>query len=217
MDDMTLLGQGREAEVFARPDGSVLKLLREASQSADRELAALTAVGDGNALVPRVLGLTTIRGRPGILLERVNGPDLLSLVGSRPWLLRRAGLVLAQVHTQLHAVPAPHALPDLRAELSYRIRSVTSLPADLASWALSILDGLPDGDRLCHGDLHLGNILGGLDTPVVIDWGEAAVAIRSPMSPTRGFCTAWASLRRARRCTCAQSFLWPAVSSCPAT
>jgi aminoglycoside phosphotransferase (APT) family kinase protein len=108
------------------------------------------------------------------VLERVDGPDLLSLVGSRPWLLRRAGRVLAQVHTQLLALPAPIGLPDLRTELAARIRSVTSLPADLASWALSILDGLPDGDRLCHGDLHLGNVLGGLDRPIVIDWGESA-------------------------------------------
>jgi aminoglycoside phosphotransferase (APT) family kinase protein len=174
MDDMTLLGQGREAEVFARPDGSVLKLLRQASQSADRELAALAAVAHSDVLAPTVLGRTTIDGRPGLLLERVNGPDLLSLVGSRPWLLRRAGLVLAQVQARLHAVSAPAALPDLRSELTCRIRSLTSLPPDLASWSLSILDGLPDGDRLCHGDLHLGNILGGLDTPVLVDWGEAA-------------------------------------------
>jgi aminoglycoside phosphotransferase (APT) family kinase protein len=171
---MRLLGQGREAEVFALPDGSVVKLLRGACQSADREIAALAAVADGDALVPRVLGRTAVDGRPGVLLERVDGPDLLSLVGSRPWLLRRAGVVMADIHARLNAVVAPTALPDLRTELAYRIRSVTSLRADLASWALSILDGLPDGDRLCHGDLHLGNILGGLDRPVVIDWGEAA-------------------------------------------
>jgi aminoglycoside phosphotransferase (APT) family kinase protein len=174
MDGMKLLGQGREAEVFARPDGSVLKLLREPGQSADREIAALDAVANGDALVPGVLGQTTVGGRPGILLERVDGPDLLSLVGSRPWLLRRAGRVMAEVHARLHAVAGPPVLPDLREELAHRIRSVPRLRADLASRALSILDGLPDGDRLCHGDFHLGNILGGLDHPVVIDWGEAA-------------------------------------------
>src|SRR5262245_31525388 len=32
MDGMTLLGQGREAEVYALPDGSVLKLLRSRVQ-----------------------------------------------------------------------------------------------------------------------------------------------------------------------------------------
>jgi aminoglycoside phosphotransferase (APT) family kinase protein len=171
---MRLLGQGREAEVFARPDGSVLKLLREAGQSPDREMAALAAVSGCDGLVPAALGRITVSGRSGIVLERVDGPDLLSLVGSRPWLLRQAGRVMAEVHSRLHVVAAPTTLPDLRTELAHRVRYVTGLPEDLASWALSILDELPDGDRLCHGDLHLGNILGGLDCPVVIDWGEAA-------------------------------------------
>lgn len=169
---MDLLGQGREAEVFGLPDGSVLKLLRGAEQSADREVAALTAVADADALVPRVLGRMAVGDRPGILLQRVDGPDLLSLVGSRPWLMRRAGSVMADVHARLLARAAPAALPDLREELSHRIRSAT--PADLAPWVLSILDDLPSGDRLCHGDLHLGNILGRLDAPVVIDWGDAS-------------------------------------------
>jgi aminoglycoside phosphotransferase (APT) family kinase protein len=174
MDGLTLLGQGREAEVFALPDGTVLKLLRTADQSIDREIAALAAVAAHDGLVPGVLGRTTIGDRPGILLERVGGPDLLTLSESRPWLMRRAARVLADVQLRLHAVTAPPALPDLRSELAYRITSAANLPSDLASWALSTLDALPDGDRLCHGDLHLGNLLGGLDAPMVIDWGAAA-------------------------------------------
>src|SRR5262249_42177673 len=144
------------------------------SQSADREIAALGALAGDAGLAPRVLGRTTIDGRSGILLERVSGPDLLSLVGSRPWLLGRAGRVMAEVHLRLHDVAAPPDLPDLRTELAYRIRSAPNLPADLAAYALSILDGLPSGDRLCHGDLHLGNLLGGLRAPMVIDWGDAS-------------------------------------------
>jgi aminoglycoside phosphotransferase (APT) family kinase protein len=170
---MTLLGQGREAEVFALPDGTVLKLLRTPAQSTDREIAALAAVAADDGLVPKVLGQTTVDGRAGILLERVGGPDLLALLASRPWLMRRAARVLADVQLRLHAVTAPPVLPDLRSELEHRIRVAANLPPDLARWALSHLDGLPAGDRLCHGDLHLGNILRGLDDPVVIDWGAA--------------------------------------------
>jgi aminoglycoside phosphotransferase (APT) family kinase protein len=39
---------------------------------------------------------------------------------------------------------------------------------------LALLDDLPLGDRLCHGDLHPGNMLGSVSAPVVIDWGDAA-------------------------------------------
>jgi Ser/Thr protein kinase RdoA (MazF antagonist) len=32
---------------------------------------------------------------------------------------------------------------------------------------------MPDGDRLCHGDLHPLNILGDVDKPMIIDWPDA--------------------------------------------
>lgn len=92
MDGLTLLGQGREAEVFGLPDGSVLKLMRDAAQQSalDREAAALASLAAGDDLAPKVRGRVSVTGRPGLVLDRVNGPDLLSLVGSRPWLVRRA-------------------------------------------------------------------------------------------------------------------------------
>jgi aminoglycoside phosphotransferase (APT) family kinase protein len=171
----TLLGQGREAEVFGLADGSVLKLMRDPDrrEAMEREIAALAAVA-GVGLVPRVRGCVDVDGRPGILLDRVDGPDLLTYVGSRPWLLHRAGQVLASVHTRLHDQAAPEGLPDLHSELRNRIQTAPALAPELASWALTVLDGLPTGDRICHGDFHLANILGGLSRPVVIDWGSAA-------------------------------------------
>src|SRR4030095_15455198 len=36
-----------------------------------------------------------------------------------------------------------------------------------------ILDGLPAGDRLCHGDFHPGNLLVCADRVSVIDWPNA--------------------------------------------
>jgi len=39
---------------------------------------------------------------------------------------------------------------------------------------LRVLDGLPTGDRLCHGDFHPGNVLVAADRVGVIDWANAA-------------------------------------------
>jgi aminoglycoside phosphotransferase (APT) family kinase protein len=59
--------------------------------------------------------------------------------------------------------------------LRERIDHPTSpLPPELRPAVHALLDGLPDGDRLCHGDLHPGNMLGAPTTPVVIDWGDAS-------------------------------------------
>src|SRR5262249_59440484 len=39
--------------------------------------------------------------------------------------------------------------------------------------ALALPDTLPAGDRLCHGDFHLGNMIGTWAHAEVIDWGDA--------------------------------------------
>jgi aminoglycoside phosphotransferase (APT) family kinase protein len=81
---------------------------------------------------------------------------------------------MARIHQRIHDVPAPDALPDLNDVLRIRVGSAKQLPHGLKESALSVLDSLPRGDRICHGDFHPGNVLGSLDAPVVIDWPDAA-------------------------------------------
>jgi aminoglycoside phosphotransferase (APT) family kinase protein len=38
---------------------------------------------------------------------------------------------------------------------------------------LSGLAGMPEGDRLCHGDFHPVNVMGETSRPFVIDWPDA--------------------------------------------
>jgi hypothetical protein len=123
--------------------------------------------------VPAVYELTTVMGRPGIVMERLRGPDLLTLVGRRPWTLFKAARVSGRVHARLHDVQSPSALPPLRVVLRQQIESGSALPPHLSRFALDVLDGLPDGDRLCHGDFHPANILMDGETPVLIDWTNA--------------------------------------------
>jgi aminoglycoside phosphotransferase (APT) family kinase protein len=80
---------------------------------------------------------------------------------------------LATAHRAVHRVAAPVELPELRRVLAARIRDA-ALPPHLRTFALRVLDGLPDGDRLCHGDYHPGNVLLAGDRPAVIDWPGAA-------------------------------------------
>ncbi len=106
-------------------------------------------------------------------MERIEGPDLLTLIGRRPWKVFGAGRIGAEAHAKLHEVVAPEMIPDLKMSLRARIQSVGVLPGHLAEFALGALEGLPDGDRLCHGDFHPGNILMDGATPVLIDWTNA--------------------------------------------
>src|SRR5207244_2376431 len=162
LDGLVPLGAGREAEVFLRPDGSVLKLMRSPDHQlrVEREAAALQTLAGPRHLAPRLREVVTVDGRPGLVAERIVGTDLLSLLTGSPWLFLRAATAIATTHAAMHECQAPASLPQLNDELRQRIELAPILRADLASYALDVLDGLPAGDRLCHGDFHPGNMMG---------------------------------------------------------
>jgi aminoglycoside phosphotransferase (APT) family kinase protein len=169
------LGEGREAEVFEVGPHEVLRVLRNPDDfaKAEREAAALRAAGEAGCAVPRIRELTTFDGRPAIIMQRAQGPDLLTQIGKRPWSVLSIGRVLGAMHAGIHKVRAPDEVPDLKAQLRFRIDEGREIPTSMASFALRQLDEMPDGDRLLHGDFHPGNVLNDSSGALVIDWINA--------------------------------------------
>jgi streptomycin 6-kinase len=168
------LAEGAEAEIFEWEDGAVLRLFRGArpDEWLEHEAAAMRAGHAALPLVPSILGRVDIEGRSGIVMERIDGDDLITIMSKRPWWMWRAGTISGNVHAQLHEVVAPpevQALADI-----VRMRAADPrVPPYAARAALTALAALPEGDRLLHGDLHPGNILMSSRGPVVIDWPNA--------------------------------------------
>jgi aminoglycoside phosphotransferase (APT) family kinase protein len=169
------VGQGREAEIYAWGEGTVLRLLRSPADPArvQREEAAMRAARAGGVAVPRVYCTTTEDGRPGLIMDRVDGPDLVALMGRRPWTVPRVARIVGRAQAAMHEIVAPDDLQNLRELVRFKIQTADELPAELVEFALATLDTLPDGDRLCHGDFHPGNVLLSRDGPAVIDWTDA--------------------------------------------
>jgi hypothetical protein len=165
-----MLGAGREAEVYAWGDTAVLKLYRPGFGGHRAEAAALRSL-DG--IAPRLLEAVNRDGRTGLVLERFDGPDMLTLLQRQPRRVLGLADTLAAAHLAVHRVRAPADLPDLRQVLAGRIRDAV-LPPRLRDLAERTLGRLPDGDRLCHGDYHPGNVLLAADRTTIIDWAGAA-------------------------------------------
>jgi Ser/Thr protein kinase RdoA (MazF antagonist) len=166
------VGQGREAEVYAWGDDAVVKLYRPGYLGHRAESVALARL-DGHRVAPRLIDIVHCDGRPGLVLERLGGSDMLALLPRQPWRVLSLARALAKAHLAVHSVQTPGDLPDLRQVLAARIHDAV-LPPQLRDFALRVLDGLPSGDRLCHGDFHPGNVLVAADRVSVIDWANAA-------------------------------------------
>ena len=117
-------------------------------------------------------GRVDVAGRPGLVLDRLDGADLLATLLKRPWRVRSVARTLGAVHASLHEIVAPPSLPALRSELEWRLRS-DLVPGDVRDLSIRRLSELPDGDRLCHGDFHPANLLPGGRGHLVIDWTSA--------------------------------------------
>ena len=174
--DLVRIGEGVQAEVFLRPDGTVLKLWRrpDGRPAVEREAAALRALRGPHGIAPALVDVVEVAGRPGLVMERVEGDGLAGALRSRPWAVGVTARALAQCQVDIHAIQAPDSLPALSVELRRRIGSSDAVPTELADLAVGVLERLPDGDRLCHGDFHIANVLGTLNRPTVIDWPNAS-------------------------------------------
>ena len=165
------LGSGREADVYPCGEGAVLKLFRPDFGGHRAEAVTLWSL-DGHGVAPRLLDVVERDGRTGLVLQRLPGPDMLALLQRQPWRVFRLARLLAETHLAVNRLPAPPELPALREVLAGRIADA-ALPQRLADFVARVLDPLPDGDRLCHGDYHPGNVLVTPTGAAVIDWGAA--------------------------------------------
>ena len=170
------LAEGREAELYTWDGNAVLRLLRDpnAHASNERQRAAMLAAAGAGVRVPAVREAVIHDGRPGLVMERIDGPDLLALVGRQPWRVLWVAGHTGRAHAALHRATAPESLPSVRRVIRYLLERSDRVPEHLHSFALNVLEALPEGDRLLHGDFHPGNLMLAGDTPTVIDWTNAS-------------------------------------------
>jgi uncharacterized protein (TIGR02172 family) len=152
----------------------VLKLFRPgtSAEQVTREADATRAARTAGAPAPAVFDVVEVRGRWGIVFERVVGPTLLQVLADRPAEAADRARDFAALHARLHALPGT-GLPSQRERLRTDIDRA-ALPDELRTGALAALDGLPDGAAVCHGDFHPLNLIATPAGLVALDWYNAS-------------------------------------------
>jgi tRNA A-37 threonylcarbamoyl transferase component Bud32 len=170
---------GRTAEIYPFEDGKVLKLFFPTIPQPwiDKEVDTGRFIQDRQLPVPKVFERVNLDDREGIVYERIEGPSLLSVLARKPWTVQRCGRLLANLHAQVHDVTAPLDLETQKEWARGGIPETKKLSKDLQARVLYLLDSMPEGNQLCHGDFHPGNIIVTQRGPVIIDWMTASKGV----------------------------------------
>lgn len=168
------IAQGRTAEIYAWEDHQILKLFRDWCPPGWTDYEALVAstVYEAGIPSPRPGGIVEVNGRRGLLYERLEGISMLEDMNARPWRLFKHARALAQLQSDIHR-KAIVELPSYKDKLRNSIRYAPHIADPVREKVLTLLDLLPEGKNVCHGDFHPGNVILTREGPIVIDWMTA--------------------------------------------
>jgi Phosphotransferase enzyme family len=131
------------------------------------------AVRSAGAPAPRLLGIETIDGRAASIYERIHGRSMWEHMLDHPEQIPTHARRLAELQAHLFSLVPPVSLPAQRDRLTCKIRRASARVDPALVAALELIPSHTTS-RLCHGDLHPGNIIMSHEGPVIIDWFDVA-------------------------------------------
>jgi len=174
------IGEGVSADVHAWAPGQVVKLFKAgvSRRLSWHEAQKTDAIFTAGAPAPEVFGTVILEGRFGMVLQHFDGPTLLQLNRTGAVTRGQAGAILAALGRAIHKTPPSPDVVSLRDWVDAWLRgSSGTLPQHIATGVRALIERLPPGDALCHGDLHPANVIMTAKGPRLIDWTGA---VRAP-------------------------------------
>jgi uncharacterized protein (TIGR02172 family) len=166
------IATGGQAEIFDLEDGKVLRLMfRQADKILiDYEFKSLQKVKQHGLIVPEVFEIVSIDNRPGLIMEKIDGMTMTRMIQINPLLLPKKARELGEIHNKLNKIVAPEGLMELKSRIKTFVERSQFIDSEEKTFVYDILDQLPSGDKLCHGDFHPGNIIVKGNKDYIIDW-----------------------------------------------
>lgn len=173
MEKGELLGKGMTAEVYKWGNDKVLKLFwSNCSEEWVRYEAEIgRKVHEAGVSSPAVYDLVEIDGRKGIVFERVFGKTFTGMIFKQPWMFGSCVWKMARFHNDIHKHHTD-GIPTQKEKFTRTISLSSEILGGKLEQILDYVDGLPDGDNICHGDMYLSNIIDSGGRLVAIDWSS---------------------------------------------
>lgn len=145
---MKLIAKGNTAEVFEYGEDKVLKLFKPGYpvEQIQREFNNTVIMNRTCVHTPKAFEIVEQEDRHGIVFQKILGTDLFSEYLKNPSDEKIASVIL----TDLSDIQKKVLLEKTEEGISYKI---------YLEWFGYDASNLPDGNFICHGDLHPGNII----------------------------------------------------------
>lgn len=153
-----IIGTGNTAVIYEWGKGKVLKLFHRGypKEAVEKEFSNAKAISHMDFSKPQAYELISLKGRAGIVYDKVEGQLLLD------WVIKTrdaqgCGLYMAKLHKEILKNTIQN-VPNYKEFLEWGIGKAASVALSKKKEMLELLDKLPNGNTFCHGDFHPGNI-----------------------------------------------------------
>ena len=165
-----IIGIGKTAVVYEWGEDKVLKLFYKGypKEATEKEFSNAMVINNMNFRKSKAYEIVTYKEQMGIIYDRVDGVSLSDWV-SKTGDIQKCAEYMAELHKEIIRNEA-HNIPNYKEFLERNIKNAQHVKTEKQKEALHILNQLPDGNTLCHGDFHPGNILLSGEQTTVIDF-----------------------------------------------
>jgi len=172
-----LIAKGKNTQVYQDGDNAIKVFNKEYSKVDVLTEALMTAQVENIGLnIPKVREVFVVNGGWAITMEYIEGKTLGQLMSEFPEKMDEYLDLLVDLQIEVHS-KKNYILKKLKDKLWERINSISDLDSSKKYELLSLLDGTPNHDKVCHGDFTPNNIIiSDKDgKPYIIDWNHATV------------------------------------------
>ncbi|WP_406242557.1 aminoglycoside phosphotransferase family protein [Tissierella carlieri] len=165
-----IIGRGNTATVYELEEDKVLKLFNQGypKESVEKEFNNARTISNMDFVKPKAYEIIFSEDRIGIVYDKIEGESLLDWV-MRTGDVQSCAVYMANLHKEILQNNISN-VPSYKEFLKYNIVKALSGNPNKQKEALDMLDKLKDGNTLCHGDFHPGNIFISDGQAMVIDF-----------------------------------------------
>lgn len=159
LENLNLIAQGGEADIFDLDETRVLRVLRRGNASNSTEKELLPILINHKIKVPRIYEYILIGESQAEIMEKIDGKTMIDYLQKHPLEMKTIVREFAQMHVNLLNIKDTCKITTMEDRINYTLKNNDVFDKKIVDFILEIYQGLTKGSSICHSDFHPGNIL----------------------------------------------------------